>query len=215
MEPEFWHQRWAAGQIGFHQRKVNPYLIRHWPELHLAPGSAVLVPLCGKSHDLRWLAEQGHAVMGVELSRDAVAAFFAEQGLIPDVSQAGAFEVWRSGRITVWCGDFFALTANDTQHCTALYDRAALIALPPAMRLRYQAHLARLLVQGAGLIVTLDYPQAQLPGPPFAVAEDEVRDGFPAWRVEVVQREDILAQSPKFIEAGVDRLEECVYRVLW
>ncbi|MGH8408361.1 MAG: thiopurine S-methyltransferase, partial [Pseudomonas sp.] len=141
MEPGFWHERWARNQTGFHLPEVNPYLLRHWPGLGVANGAQVLVPLCGKSLDLVWLASIGHRVIGVELSEKAVEEFFSEQELMPQVSQRGAFKVFQAGSIELWCGDFFALDAGAVVGCTALYDRAALIALPPLMREQYAAHL--------------------------------------------------------------------------
>ncbi|MFZ5933484.1 thiopurine S-methyltransferase [Pseudomonas putida] len=213
MEPAFWQQRWADNQIGFHQAQVNPYLQQYWPQLQLAPGSRVLVPLCGKSLDLAWLAGQGHRVLGVELSRQAVQAFFREHGLEPQVAQQGAFEVWRSGDVELWCGDFFALRAADVADCVALYDRAALIALPPEMRVDYMRLLSQVLPTGAGLLVTLDYQQELLAGPPFSVADDEVRHGFAGWQVEALEAQEVISQSPKFLQAGVKSLVERVYRV--
>lgn len=214
MEPAFWHQRWADNQIGFHQSQVNPYLQQYWPQLQLAPGSRVLVPLCGKSLDLAWLAGQGHRVLGVELSRRAVEAFFREHGLQPQVTQQGAFEVWRDGDVELWCGDFFALRAEDVTDCVALYDRAALIALPPQMRAHYMALLSQALPTGAGLLVTLDYQQELMAGPPFSVADDEVRRGFAGWQVEALGAWEVISESPKFLQAGVKSLVERVYRVL-
>ncbi|HGA2317461.1 TPA: thiopurine S-methyltransferase [Pseudomonas putida] len=214
MEPAFWQQRWADNQIGFHQSQVNPYLQQYWPQLQLAPGSRVLVPLCGKSLDLAWLAGQGHRVLGVELSRRAVEAFFREHGLQPQVTQQGAFEVWRDGDVELWCGDFFALRAEDVADCVALYDRAALIALPPQMRAHYMALLSQALPTGAGLLVTLDYQQELLAGPPFSVADDEVRRGFGGWQVEALEAWEVISESPKFLQAGVKSLVERVYRVL-
>ncbi|MBV4539684.1 thiopurine S-methyltransferase [Pseudomonas vlassakiae] len=213
MEPAFWQKRWADNQIGFHQARVNPFLQKYWPHLQLAPGSRVLVPLCGKSLDLAWLAAQGHRVLGVELSRQAVEAFFREHGLEPRVAQQGAFEVWRSGDVELWCGDFFALRAEDVADCVALYDRAALIALPPEMRAHYMRLLSQALPAGAGLLLTLDYPQALLAGPPFSVADDEVRRGFAGWQVEALDEQEVIGESPKFLEAGVKSLIERVYRV--
>jgi len=213
MEPAFWHKRWADNQIGFHQAQVNPYLQAHWPALGLEPGSRVLVPLCGKSLDLAWLAGQGHRVMGVELSRRAVEDFFAEHGLTAQVAQRGAFEVWSSGDVELWCGDMFALRAEDVAGCTRLYDRAALIALPLEMRKRYLALLGELLPACKGLLVTLDYDQALIDGPPFSVADDEVRAGLVGWQVEVLDAPEIIGESPKFQKAGVPSLVERVYRI--
>src|SRR5690242_4352745 len=83
VEASFWLERWERQQIGFHQRNINPRLLRFWPDLGLARGGAVFVPLCGKSTDMLWLHAQGHPVLGVELSPVAVAAFFTENDLAP------------------------------------------------------------------------------------------------------------------------------------
>ena len=113
MHEDFWQARWARNEIGFHLREVNPYLQRHWPELGLVPGAQVLVPLCGKSLDMAWLAEQGYRVLGVELAESAVIAFFAEQELTPQRSISyGAFRRYRAGAVELLCGDFFALQAS-------------------------------------------------------------------------------------------------------
>ncbi|ROM71192.1 thiopurine S-methyltransferase [Pseudomonas brassicacearum] len=214
MEPEFWHKRWSSNQIGFHLPEVNPYLQRFWPQLGLAQGSRVLVPLCGKTLDLLWLAHQGYSVLGVELSEKATVDFFLEHQLEPRVSEEGAFKVFRAGGIEIRCGDFFALGAQEVAGCTALYDRAALIALPVSMRERYAAHLQNLLPECVGLLITLDYDQAQMPGPPFSVGDDEVRRMLgDAWRLEVLQEQDVLGESWKFLQAGVTRLDERVYRI--
>jgi len=214
MEPAFWHKRWEDNQIGFHQPQVNTYLQNHWPSLGLAPGSRVLVPLCGKSLDMLWLAAQGYRVLGVELSERAVLDFFHEQGLEAEVFERGAFTVWRSAEIELWCGDVFALEAADVADCTAVYDRAALIALPAAMRERYVRHLTQLLPAASDLLlVTLDYDQSRLDGPPFAVSDGEVQRLFDGWRVGQVEARDILQDSPKFLQAGVPSLFERVYRV--
>ncbi|MCL9801539.1 thiopurine S-methyltransferase [Pseudomonas sp. rhizo66] len=215
MQPEFWHKKWASGQIGFHLPEVNPNLQRHWPGLGLPTTARVLVPLCGKSLDLAWLAGCGHQVLGIELSEKAIEDFFSEHQIQPQISERGAFKVYRGDTIELWCGDFFALTASDVAACAAFYDRAALIALPAPMRERYAAHLQQILPQGMhGLLITLDYDQAQMPGPPFAVGDDEVQRLLSgAWQVQVLEQQDVLGESWKFLQAGVTRLEERVYRV--
>ncbi|QXH37175.1 thiopurine S-methyltransferase [Pseudomonas muyukensis] len=214
MEPAFWHKRWADNQIGFHQPQVNPYLQAHWPALGLAPGARVLVPLCGKSLDMLWLAAQGYRVLGVELSRRAVADFFNEHGLQVQLAQHGAFEIWRSDELEICCGDVFALGAEDLADCAGVYDRAALIALPAGMRERYMTLLGEKLPMACrGLLVTLDYDQALIDGPPFSVADAEVRAGFAGWQVDEVEGREILDQSPKFLQAGVESLVERVYRL--
>ncbi|MFJ3466328.1 thiopurine S-methyltransferase [Pseudomonas sp. NPDC090201] len=215
MEPQFWHERWAINQIGFNQSDVNPYLVKLWPELNVNLGERVLVPLCGKTIDMTWLVSQGLHVVGAELSETAVAAWFSENGLTPVIEKRGAFKVYRHDHCEIWCGDFFALKPGDVGHCTAFYDRAALIALPADMRWRYVEQLNRLVAQDCrGLLVTLDYDQSQIPGPPFSVDEDEVQQLLsPEWRVKMVGDWDVLEQSAKFKQAGVTRLMEYAYRL--
>lgn len=215
MEAEFWHQRWAQGQIGFHQNHINPYLLRWWPTLSVAAEQQVFVPLCGKSLDLAWLAGQGARVLGVELSEQAVQAFFAEHQLQPEVARRGTFTVYRSESIELWCGDFFELRAADVAGCQALYDRAALIALPEDMRSRYVAHLGTILPEHCtGLLVTLIYDQSLIPGPPFSVSDEEVQRLLASgWQVEALETCDVLKESWKFVQKGVPSLEERVYRV--
>lgn len=214
MEPEFWHKRWSTNQIGFHLPEVNPYLQRFWSQLGVEQGSRVLVPLCGKTLDLLWLAQQGYSVLGVELSEKAAADFFLEHQLEPSVSEEGAFKVFRAADIEIRCGDFFALSPEDVSDCTALYDRAALIALPGPMRERYAAHLQKILPQCVGLLITLDYSQDEMPGPPFSVGDGEVQRLLgEVWRLEVLQEQDVRGESWKFLQAGVKRLDERVYRV--
>lgn len=216
MHEDFWQERWARNEIGFHLREVNPYLQRHWPDLGLAAGAQVLVPLCGKSLDMAWLAGQGYRVLGVELAESAVIAFFAEQELTPEVDQYGAFRRYRAGAVELLCGDFFALQAADVADCSGLYDRAALIALPEGMRERYAAHLAAILPSGcAGLLVTLDYPQAEMSGPPFAVDESLVAQLLTEqlWVCELLEQADVLGLNWRFLQRGLTRLDERAYRL--
>jgi len=215
MEPRFWHERWAINQIGFNQAEVNPYLQQFWPELNLKAGERVLVPLCGKSIDMRWLAQQGLHVVGVELSEKAVQEFFSEAGIEPEIEERGQFKVYRVEACELWCGDFFALKARDIGNCAALYDRAALIALPPDMRWRYVEHLKRILPADCrGLLISLDYEQSEIDGPPFSVPEDEVMQLLsPEWRVKLIADYDVLDHSRKFKDAGASRLIESAYRM--
>jgi thiopurine S-methyltransferase len=215
MEPQFWHERWAINQIGFNQSEVNPWLQKFWPELNLKPGERVLVPLCGKTIDMRWLNGQGCHVVGVELSEKAVQDFFSEGHAAPTIESRGAFKVYSSEACEIWCGDFFALKAKDIGNCSALYDRAALIALPPEMRWRYVEHLNRILPADCrGLLISLDYEQSEIGGPPFAVPEDEVMQLLsPEWRVKLIADYDVLEKSRKFKDAGASRLIEAVYRM--
>ena len=215
MEPQFWHERWAINQIGFNQSEVNPYLQKFWPELNLKPGERVLVPLSGKTIDMRWLNQQGLHVVGVELSEKAVQDFFSEGGMEPRVEVRGHFKVYSVEACEIWCGDFFALKARDIGNCSALYDRAALIALPAEMRWRYVECLNRILPADCrGLLISLDYEQSEIAGPPFSVPEEEVMQLLsPEWRVKLIADEDVLHKSRKYLEAGASRLIETAYRM--
>jgi thiopurine S-methyltransferase len=215
MKSEFWEQRWREGQIGFHQDEVTPLLRQYWPSLALPAVSRIFVPLAGKTLDMAWLAAQGHRVLGVELSQLAVDAFFNEHGLVPlrHESRYGVHHV--AGDIEIIRGDAFALDAGLLSDCAGVFDRAALIALPPEMRRRYATELYARLPGGCrGLMITLEYPQHEKEGPPFSVDEDEVRALYePDWRIEPLERRDILATQPVFVTEGVTRLDTVAYRL--
>ncbi|WP_276808325.1 thiopurine S-methyltransferase [Castellaniella defragrans] len=215
MDTDFWLQRWEHGQTGFHQPRVMPLLQKHWPGLGLPAGSRVLVPLAGKSLDVAWLAEQGHAVLAVELSPIAVGQFFEEHALRPDIRTTPRGTLYRAGSIEFLCGDIFGLDAATLAGCAACYDRAALIALPPALRTRYVRHVYDQLPAGCRtLLLTLDYPQAEMDGPPFSVPESEVRALYgERWRIERLEHRDILDQEPHFAARGISRLGTDAYRL--
>lgn len=212
MDTQYWQDRWEQNKIEFHQDAVSPYLQRFLPELTRAPGARVFLPLCGKSLDLAWLSGQGYGALGVEVSRLAVAAFFNEQGLPVQRETRGAFEVWRSGTIDILCGDYFALRAPDLSGVAAVYDRAALIALPSEQRRRYADHMQAVLPAAARmLLVTLEYPQAEWPGPPFSVSPAEVAALYgERYTIRERHSEDALARKPSFKDKGLTRLIERV-----
>lgn len=214
MQPDFWHDRWQSGVIGFHRTQVNPHLLEFWPGI-AKPPAQVLVPLCGKSLDLLWLSRQGYQVLGVELSELAVQAFFSEAGLQPLRRTQGAFECWQAGNIRILCGDFFALTANDVSGCSLIYDRAALIALPQDMRIGYARRLLQVCPSASMLLEVLDYPQQQMQGPPFSVSVQELAMLFQGVEMRLLQEQDILSQEPKLRDRGVNNLVERVYALAW
>ena len=215
MEPSFWHERWERSEIGFHQQEINVHLQQFWTQLDLRPGQRVFAPLCGKSRDLLWLAGEGHPVTGVEISRLAVEAFFAENGLKPRRWREGAFEIWEVDEIRILLGDFFDLEPHHLADAAGIYDRASLIALPPPMRARYAHHLNAILPVGTRvLLVTLEYDQSVLAGPPFAVGEAEVRALYQATHeVELLYTRDALAETSRWRERGLTWLLERVYRL--
>lgn len=210
MHHDFWHERWQTGQIGFHQSAVHPFLARWWRTLGIPAAARVYVPLCGKSLDMVWLAERGHAIVGSELSPIAIREFFAGQGLEPARADLDGCIRHTAGPYTILEGDALALTPAQTGPIEAVYDRAALVALPPEMRAAYAASLARLAPPGAQvLLVAFEYPQEMKGGPPFSVTAEEIRELFEmAFTVREVERLDILAENPKFAEIGIPALHE-------
>lgn len=213
--PEFWLERWERGETGFHQASGNELLQRHWPSLGLQPGSTVLVPLCGKTFDMVWLAAAGHRVVGVELSPLAVDDFFREQGLEADTRTHGAFVIRSAGPISIWCGDVFELPAEATADVTGIYDRAALVAFPPTLQKRYARVLRGLAAQiKAMLLVSLDYPEGEMAGPPFSTPLMRVAELLgAAYEINIRETRDGLEKSPNLTERGVTRLDEAAYRL--
>ena len=216
MHPEFWQDRWSHNRIGFHRDAPLPLLLQHWSALDLETGSRVFVPLCGKSLDMVWLAERGHRVLGVELSELAVRQFFEERDLLPAIHETSAGRHFVADAYELIVGDAFALDADVLADCAAVYDRAALIALPPELRRTYAATAWHRLPSACrGLLVTLEYPQAEKSGPPFSVMANEVRALLDDdWRIDEIERRDILANEPGFVADGVTALSTVVYRAV-
>lgn len=192
MEASFWHNRWQTNQTGWHERDVNPLLIAHFPSLHVPPGGRVFVPFCGKSLDLGWLLSQGYTVAGAELSELAVTQLFAELGMEPSISEVGKHKHFCGEKIDIFVGDLFDLSRETLGPVDAAYDRAALVALPEAMRMQYTAHLKTLTALAPQLVIGYEYDQAVVPGPPFSVTPDELHRHYgdcytltPLTRVEV------------------------------
>lgn len=215
MEHQFWHERWALGEIGFHRSTVHWALLTHWATLGLPAQSAVLVPLCGKSLDMGWLHAKGHSVTGIELDGSAVRAFFdewaeASEGVEIDTRPDGLVD-HRFGRLNLIQGDFMKVRLEPP--LAAFYDRAALIALPPHMRQAYLAHLASLLsVRASGLLVTYEYVQNQMTGPPFSIAYEELTEQT-FFAVERLESRDVLSAHPGMRAKGLTALTESVYRL--
>ena len=213
MEVEFWKQRWLEKQTGFHQDRFNSYLEKYWPELKLAEGSHVFVPLCGKSMDMVWLEKSGYRVTGVECSQLAVEAFFVDHNLIADSVNGQPFNIYLSGNIKLLHGDFFDLPSDMLADVNAVYDRASLIALPSDMRKRYVDKLIEILPsQAMILLITLEYNQASMSGPPFSVPEKEVRSLYSRrFDIHLLKQVDVLTDQPRFAQRGLLSLVESVY----
>lgn len=182
MDPAFWKSRWADGRTAFHEGKPNAFLVQHHDKLAIYP--RVLVPLCGKAEDLAYLAAQGHEVIGVELVEEAVVAFFKEHALKPTIRDTPTGLVkYSAPSITIYAGNIFATSRDEVGPIDAVYDRGALIALPDDMRRQYVDHI-RALAPTRALVLTLEYDQSLMEGPPFAVEEGELRALYDNCEVE-------------------------------
>lgn len=213
MEHHYWLDRWINGEIAFHQDEINPYLIRYWQTASLDPTSAVFVPLCGKSRDMAWLQAQGHSVLGVELSSVAIQAFFRENGETPQQINTDRFIEYRNNNTSILCGDFFDINKVALANIRAVFDRAALIALPTTVRQHYVQHLLAIVPSGTKiLLVTIDYPQDEMTGPPFAVSPEEVKHLYQSQAgINLLSQQDILAEHARFRERGISQLQEYVF----
>lgn len=230
MEAQYWQHAWDEGKIGFHQSKVNTRLVKYWshaihttnepPLSDLASEtekSCVFVPLCGKSLDMLWLHQQGHQVLGVDLSAIAAKAFFEENSLEFEQTAEDGFTYFtgtaNAKGITLMAGDFFQMTAEHTQKCTALYDRASMIAMTPDMRADYARRLAMLMpCNSRGILLTISYDQSRMQGPPFSVSDENARsllsENFLIDQLEHYSGHERLGNLAK---RGLETLDERVY----
>lgn len=210
---ERWQQSWRDREIAFHQNVVNPHLVKFWQNLRLTAADRVFVPLCGKSLDLRWLADQGHTVVGVELSPLAVRAFFKENKMQPARQKLGKFTRWEHGRISILCGDFFQLSAADLGEIAAVFDRASLTALPDEIRGAYIAHLKKILPASCKmLLLTTEEPEeGETQGQPFAIADEIASLYTNAFDIQLSHVESIFEPDPDPEIRLPVRVEQKVY----
>ncbi len=212
MDKEFWFRRWQKNEIGFHMTEPHHSLAKFYDLLQMQPGDSIFVPLCGKSPGLVWLREEGLNVVGIELSRTAVEAFFNENHLSGKWTIEAGIPCCRAEGYKIYCGDFFKLANADLDGACTVYDRGALVALPPEMRSRYVAHLAALLPSGSRmLLISYIYNQAETAGPPFSVSQKELESLFGEdFQIEFLIEEDALWSHPGLVARGVTQLTEYV-----
>ncbi|MDC8450790.1 MAG: thiopurine S-methyltransferase [Nitrospira sp.] len=174
MNSSFWHERWEKNEIGFHEGKPNPLLVKHFHELSVARGRRIFVPLCGKTLDISWLLSRDYRVAGAELSQLAIEQLFMELGMQPEITTVGNVEQWSANNLDIFVGDIFAVSEKMLGPIDAVYDRAALVAFPEDMRKRYTAHLTEVTKKSPQLLICYEYDQNLMDGPPFSVNNEEV-----------------------------------------
>ncbi len=212
-----WQDRWKNQQIGWHQDEISPLLKSYFNTVKLIAGATIFVPLCGKSLDINWFVQQGFSVIGVEISDIAIQAFFEEAGLKAEKKEIAGLICWQAEQIQIYQADFFALTATHLNTISLVFDRAALIALADSEqrgRKAYIQHLNTILPAATAiLLITLDYPQEQMSGPPFAVSDREVKQLFNTKKIQLLSTQSILEQEPRFKARGLDALTEQLYLI--
>ena len=216
MQAEFWLEKWEKGETGFHLDVAHPLLERNWPRLGLAPGSAVFVPLCGKSHDLDHLNRLGHSVTGIELSPLAIEQYFAERHLTPLVTEVSGMPALGVEGLRLIAGDFFRLKPGDLEPIAAVYDRASLIAMPPAMQADYTRQLRDLIpVDVPILLITLDYDPAEMQGPPFATPLSRIQELYADhFDIRLLEELDALDDNPALRKRGLTGLMETAWHLV-
>ena len=206
----FWQDRWQSQQIGWHRAEYNDLMLKHWPSLNAPDGSEVLVPLCGKSLDMLWLAEQGYSIVGLEMVEQAIHTFFKENQLSPESTQFGKLVKHSSPPFTIFQGDVFNLEAGTVQ-ADAWYDRAAMIAIPPSTREAYVQQIRQQTKPGTvGLLITLTYPQDEKNGPPFSLSDEDVFSLFSqGFDVECLEIIDVSDEKDR----GVSSVTSSVFKI--
>jgi thiopurine S-methyltransferase len=193
MEASFWHQKWKNGEIGFHKSETNPLLIKHFEKLKLAQGSRVFLPLCGKTRDFAWLLACGYRVVGAELSELAIKDLFDDLGVEPNVSRMGELDLYRAKDIDIWVGDLFDVSAEILGLVDAIYDRAALVAMPASRRDQYTSHLMKITDAASQLLICYEYDQHLMDGPPFSINAEEVKHHYAAdYQLQAVESKDVV-----------------------
>lgn len=178
MDTRFWHQKWENNDIAFHESKTNPLMVKYFKALSVAKGSRVFLPLCGKTLDIPWLLSNGYRVAGAELSKIAVEQLFANLEIQPKISGVGQLTHYRAENIDLFVGNIFDLSREILGRVDAIYDRAALVALPEKMRFQYTAHLAEISAYAPQLLICYEYDQNAMEGPPFSVTNDELNQHY-------------------------------------
>ena len=202
MDANFWHQRWENEHTGFHQATVTPWLQNYVDKLHLEPGSRVFVPLCGKTLDIGWLLAQGYRVAGVELSALAIQQLFDELGITPQITAVGDLQHYHAPNIDIFVGDFFALTHAMLGDVDAVFDRAALVALPGTMRQQYTRHLAAICGAVPQLVITYQYDQTKMHGPPFSIDDAEMGQHYDAYYTVTALERDTISDGLKRVKSA-------------
>uniref|UniRef100_A0A8D0B8H7 thiopurine S-methyltransferase n=1 Tax=Salvator merianae TaxID=96440 RepID=A0A8D0B8H7_SALMN len=217
MTQEEWLQMWQTKKIGFHNKDGHP-LLKKYLDLFLngRNGLNIFFPLCGKSVEMKWFADMGHHVVGVEISQSALEEFFTEQKLpfteeqVPGIPGAKLLKS-TDGNISLYCCSIFDLSSTTVGKFDGIWDRGALVALNPCDRPRYASLMFSLMNSGCrSLLVTCSYDPTKHKGPPFFVPDSEVKSLF-GKHCDITYLEKIDGFSERHKKWGIDFLWEMIY----
>lgn len=180
MEASFWHQKWGDNQIGFHESEANALLVRHFDSLNLKQDARIYLPLCGKTRDIAWMLDKGYQVVGAELSEIAIKQLFKDLDAEPEISVVSELTHYHAEGIDMYVGDIFEVSADILGPVDAIYDRAALVALPPETRVKYAKHLQDTTGNAKQLVICFQYDQSLMTGPPFSIVGEEIQKHYAA-----------------------------------
>lgn len=204
MDANFWHEKWETNRIGFHESQPNPLLVAHFHSLSLRQGSRIFVPLCGKTLGIAWLLSNGYRVAGAELSEMAIRQLFAELGIEPEVTDVGDLKHYHATDIDIFVGDVFAVTREMLGDVDAVFDRAALVALPEAIRIQYTNYIKDITDYAPQLLITFEYDQRLMNGPPFSVTGEEVSRHYASdYDISPLATEDIGLKGTQAVSEKV------------
>lgn len=212
MDSAFWLERWQLGQTGFHLETVHPLLERHWPRAVGQDKGPVLVPLSGKSLDLRYLNERGHPVTGIELSGIAIRQFFELLGETPKPQPLAIGRLYQTDHLNLLEADFFDLERQHLGEVAFVYDRAALIAMSPSQQGAYAEQLLRLSLPAPVFLITLDYAPNAMTGPPFPVSPERLESLFGLhYEIRCLEQSEVIDANPSLRARGLSRLTEAAW----
>ncbi len=208
-----WLKFWENNETNWHGDKITQELVEYFELFELEPRDKLFVPLCGKSLDMLYIMNQGFSVVGVEISEIGVRQFFSENNLAYKITKVDDFDLYSTENLEIYCGDFFALTSKHLNNVKSVFDRKSLIALEPEVRQKYVKHLNDIISLGARiLLVTLQYPQYQMSGPPFSVDKSEVESLFSmAFESQELRSFNDIENESKLTRAGVDYINNAAY----
>jgi len=207
LDKDFWNERWEKEEIAFHMNEVNPMLIKHFSQLFLEKQKRIFIPLCGKTLDIKWLLDRNHKIVGVELNELAVKSLFVELKIEATILKTSDFIIYKHENIEVFVGDFFNLSETLLGKVDLIYDRAALVALPQDMRKKYSAHLLNITNRVSQLLLTYEYDQSTMKGPPFCVDSLEVKEYyFDIYSLVLLEKNENLPSGLKRKSNGIEKV---------